>query len=329
MKKILACIMALALVLSITPMAFAVPEVGNPGITATAVRDGNKITLTVTVPPVTGLSTCVVSVGFNPGVVSIEDLPNYAVLVEFEGEMIPRFSGIHEGGIPEGYNDIVKNAFTTTSGINKVNATDFAEFVFTIEDDTAESAVFYVYLEQYEDNTTKVEEEDDVLIDVLTVTINEGTEPSESESETDPPVEDCRTIAQKILDLLTQFDPSEEDAFQTLLAELMALLGDEFADKDFSEILESIIGGNIGGSDLTGILNQMLNFITGLFGGGSSTTTTTAKATTTTTGADDDTAASGSDTDTDKKPGDAGIALTAAVCLAAAAAFVIIKKKKD
>lgn len=131
----------------------AIPKIPfeHPEIGVTAERVDDTIEVTVSLPPVTGLSACVLGVGYDSSAVTIEDRPNYAATRMFEGEEIPYFSGIHEGGAPVGSDNFVINAFVSTSGVNKSSRTPFAKFVFDIIDPNAVQVVFKVRLNEYED----------------------------------------------------------------------------------------------------------------------------------------------------------------------------------
>ena len=103
MKKILVCVLSIALALGMMPVAIGA---ANPGVVAEVKKSGNTVTVTVKLPAVTKLTACVVSVEFDPDIVSIPDnTSGYAATRDVEGETIPYFIGEHTGGLPDGMDD--------------------------------------------------------------------------------------------------------------------------------------------------------------------------------------------------------------------------------
>ena len=90
----------------------------------------------------------------------------------------------------------------------------------------------------------------------------------------------------------------------------------------FSEILKGL-GLDFGSFE--DILNAIIDFLMGLFGGDEEKDTTKVQATT---NAADATTSAGSSSGSEGT-GDAGVALAATVCVAASAAFVLTRKKKE
>lgn len=139
----------------------AIPKIPfeHPEIGVSAERIGDTIEVTVSLPPVKDLNACVVGIEYDSSTVSVEERSNYAASRMIEGEEIPYFSGLHEGGVPFGYDNLVINAFVSTSGINKTSRTPFAKFVFDIIDPNAVQAVFKVRLGEYEDGDCSLQSE--------------------------------------------------------------------------------------------------------------------------------------------------------------------------
>ncbi len=152
MKKLFSFLIAAAMILNLVPVAYA----ATPKATVSAIKSGNTVVVTVTLPPVTKLTQCLVSVQFNPSVVSFprEVDTNYAATRLVEGEQIPYFIGEHAGGYKINTKNIVLNAFMCTDGVTKKEATPFARFVFTIKDKNVEKTSFKVKVEQYVDAST-------------------------------------------------------------------------------------------------------------------------------------------------------------------------------
>ncbi len=330
MKRILACVLTLALALGMTPMVFGAD---NPGATAEIKKSGTTITVTVKLPAVTKLTACIVSVEFDPIVVSIPlQTSGYAAtyVPTDETDAIPYFIGEHQGGFAESRDDLVKDAFMSSGGVTKTEATPFAVFTFTVVDNEALTTDFKVTLEQfYADGITIANGEGMTIlnqsVDLTVDTSSDGeTEPSDEAAE----------LAQKIKDLLTQVGMGailEDPTISGLIDQFADLFGGGNTADDFLAILDSIIGGDSGNFNFDEIIQFFTNIyeqIAALIGGGDDTT----KATTTTTTSDDDYSTEESTDDADNgehSAGDAGIALAVTICLAAAAAFVISKKKED
>ncbi len=349
MKKIIACVVAVAMLLSLMPMAFAAE---NPGITAKAEKAGDKVTLTVTLPAVTALTSCAIDVLFDPAVVSIPDVDGYAAAREIDGEMIEYFSGLHTGGIPEGKDNIVKNAFISTTGVNKTKDTPMAIFEFTIIDNTVANTTFDVTLFHYEDAVTTIDEGSNVAIATITIEINdveetepEETEPEETEPEETEPEETEPALPDNVLEIIKKIeDFFNEYGLDSLLEvpevskaieNIARIIG---GDMDLEDILEELNKSLEGFKDILdemGLplpsIDEIIDFIMGLFGGGDNPSPNPNTTTTSSNGDvdDDDNNIDDNDENGDKQLGDAGIALAVSVCLTAAAAFVITKKKHD
>ena len=90
--------------------------------------------------------------------------------------------------------------------------------------------------------------------------------------------------------------------------------------------LEILKGLGLDFDSFEDILNAIIDFFEGIFGGGEDDTT--ANQTTNGAGSGDDTTSAGSVSGSEGT-GDAGVALAATVCVAAAATFVLTRKKKE
>lgn len=343
MKKILACITAVALLMSFMPMAYATQTDPMPQVTYEKI--GDTIKVVVLMPPVTGFLEAGVTVAFDTTVVSIEDLSSFAAGDYYNiggtQTFVPNFQdaeGLHTGGIKPSGNEVT-HAFMGVNAINKDAPVAFAEFLFTIIDTAAAKADFTVTLDFFTDDSAVVAQDNGYVINTNSVVINEetSTDPTTdttapTETETTQPGDSNADLAQQIKDWLESIglgDIVSNPTIAALIDQLAQAMGG-FGELDFAEIIDQIASGNFENLPLAGILQGIIDTITSLFGGGGDTTPST---TTTTTSADD---SSDDDSDTqtnenglngDNSPGDTGIALAAAVCLAAAAAFVIVKKK--
>ncbi len=342
MKKILACITAVALLMSFMPMVFAqspVPEVIYD-------KTENTIKVTVKMPPVTGFLEAGVTVVFDPAVVSIDDKESYAAGEYYNiggaQQFIPYFydlSAIVTGGVKPSGNAVL-HAHVGTTAINKDAAVEFAVFEFNIIDKTAAKADFTVTLDFFLDGNTSIDEEDGYVINTYSVVINAQEPTSGPTTDTTAPTESTTVpgssnaeLAQEIKAWLESIGLGSIVANPTLsaLIDKLAEAMGGFGGLDFEEIIDSIVSGNFEDMPLGGILQGIIDTIRGLFGEGStnppSTSTTNPKDS-----SEDDTVDSTDEEgglNGDNSPGDTGIALASAICLAAAAAFVIVKKKRD
>ena len=329
MKKILACVLAMALALGMVPVALGAY---NPGVTAEIKKSGNTITVTVKLPAVTKLTACVVSVEFDPDVVSIpDDEAGYAATRTVEGEPdpVPYFSGEHTGGIPEGVDNIVKNAYANGGSVTKTEVTPFAVFTFTVTDPAAEEAGFIVNLEQfYAEGTTIADGEG---MPVLTKTVAIADDSGDDGDGADEAAE----LAQKIKDFLKQFGLGfllEDETINKMIEQFADLFGGGFSVDDVMEIINSIIDGDFGGFTIDEIIEfftDLINRIMELINPTTAAPPTPSSNNTTDTETETEETTSGDPEDGDHTPGDAGIALAVTVCLAAAAAFVLARKKED
>ncbi len=335
MKKILVCVLAMSLALGMMPVAYGAAT--NPGAVAEVKKSGETITVTVKLPAVEKLTACVVSVEFDPKVVSIPDNEGgYAATHEVQGETdpIPNFIGEHTGGLPDGVDNVVKNAYVNSGSVTKTEETAFAVFTFTVTDKTAKETDFIVNLEQYYAEGLTIADGEGMVILEKTVAMEE-----EDTTDKDGDGDAAAELAQQIKDFLKQIGLEsllEDKTINDMIEQFADMFGG-LGSGDFSEILDSIIGGSSGELNFdeiiaffTGLIDEIMKLFTG---GGATTkkpdaTTTTTEETTTEETTEETTGSSNVDNG-GNAAGDAGIALAVTVCLAAAAAFVLSKKKED
>ena len=122
-------------------------------------------------------------------------------------------------------------------------------------------------------------------------------------------------------------------------ADFADAIANMLGNAEITDIIEQLVDGNVDISDLfqnildglgldfsmlEDLLNKIIEFLKGLFGGDDET-----KAPSTTAAAPNlETTAEGSSQGSEET-GDAGIALAATICVAASAAFVLTRKKKE
>ncbi len=346
MKKVLAVLLAVLLVAGIMPTAFAV---ATPGL-ATRVIEGSydaaalevssvttdTFTVVVKSPAITKLVGLNMFVDFdteqlkvvNAGPVGNEDE---------DGNFIPNFSGEWAHGLKSNKYQY-SFGFISTSGVTKKSAKDLVYITFQIIDSTQPSTTINLYVNEFltEDGNDENEIITTTLVESQIITLNLPemitTDPN-AEDTTDKPADAGSTNAliQLIRDLLSGNGVTFEDYADAILnlvgnAEITDMI-EQLVDGAFSisdAFLEILKGLGLDFDSFEDILNAIIDFLTGLFGGGEDDTT---KAQATTNAANATTSAGSSSGS--EGTGDAGIALAATVCVAAAATFVLTRKKKD
>ncbi len=346
MKKVLAVLLAVLLVAGIMPTAFAV---ATPGL-ATRVIEGSydaaalevssvttdTFTVVVKSPAITKLVGLNMFVDFdteqlkvvNAGPVGNEDE---------DGNFIPNFSGEWAHGLKSNKYQY-SFGFISTSGVTKKSAKDLVYITFQIIDSTQPSTTINLYVNEFltEDGNDENEIITTTLVESQIITLNLPemitTDPN-AEATTDKPADAGSTNAliQLIRDLLSGNGVTFEDYADAILnlvgnAEITDMI-EQLVDGAFSisdAFLEILKGLGLDFDSFEDILNAIIDFLVGLFGGGEDDTT---KAQATTNAANATTSAGSSSGS--EGTGDAGIALAATVCVAAAATFVLTRKKKE
>ncbi len=346
MKKVLAVLLALVLVAGIMPTAFAV---ATPGL-ATRVIEGSydeaalevtsvttdTFTVVVKSPAITKLVGLNMFVDFdteqlkvvNAGPVGTEDA---------DGNFIPNFSGEWAHGLKSNKYQY-SFGFISTSGVTKKSAKDLVYITFKIIDSTQPSTTINLYINEFltEDGNDSNEIITTTLAESQIITLNLPepitTDPN-AEDTTDAPADADSTNAliKVIRDLLSGNGVTFEDYADAILnlvgnAEITDMI-EQLVDGAFSisdAFLEILKGLGLDFDSFEDILNAIIDFFVGLFGGDEDDTT---KAQATTNAANATTSAGSSSGS--EGTGDAGIALAATVCVAAAATFVLTRKKKE
>ena len=127
-------------------------------------------------------------------------------------------------------------------------------------------------------------------------------------------------------------------------ADFADAIANMLGNAEITDIIEQLVDGNVDISDLfknileslgldfgmlEDLLNKIIEFLKGLFGGDDETKAPSTTAAITTEAAPNlETTAEGSSQGSEDT-GDAGIALAATICVAASAAFVLTRKKKE
>lgn len=363
MKKVLA--IALSVMLFAIMLVPAASALVTPAVTMRAaegayaddavakdVIEDTTFTVYFKFPPVTKLCGVDMYVQFDTSVLQVVEGGQAGKIAD--EELTPYFSsGVFASGIKTLADD--EYAFgwgqMEDKGINKSKATDFSYLTFKVIDKSVSSTTLNLYINEFETN----DGDDDNDVDSTTLAeskviyfnFEDYSEPETDPEETDPTEpEDINDLLQIIKDMLSGNGATFED-FADAITNILG-------NADITDMIEQLLGGDfdigggfldsiLGGLDLDfgafeDILNTIIDFFSGLFGGGGDdpapvnpTTPATTQAAQNTTNAADNpeaTTSQGSQQGSEGT-GDAGIALAATVCVAAGAAFALTRKKKE
>ena len=348
MKKILAIFLSVLLIcISLAPMSLAAVDPGlatrvmegayDSSNTGTDVVTKTTFTIAVKVPAVKKLTGVNLYFAFDPAVLSVVGAGTAGTEDE-DGNFNAYFNGISVNGYKTGSNSEYSFGWISNNGVTKNAARDIFYITFNVIDTTKTDAAINLYIEEF--RTDDGDDANDVtstlLVEnkVVSFLFPEGTPPATTEVVGD----DGETSASDInvlLDLIRDMLNGNGVTFADLADAIANMLG----NAEITDIIEQLVDGNVDisdmfqqileglgldFSDLEGLLNQIIDFIMGLFGGDDET-----KAPATTGAAPNlETTAEGSSQGSEET-GDAGIALAATVCVAASAAFVLTRKKKE
>ncbi len=350
MKKILAIFLsALLICISLAPMSLAAADPGlatrvmegkyDSSNTGTDVVTKTTFTVAVKVPAVTKLTGVNLYFSFDPAVLSVVGA-GAAGTEDEDGNFNAYFNGISVNGYKTGSDSEYSFGWISNNGVTKKAARDIFYITFNVIDTTKTDTAINLYIEEF--RTDDGDDENDVtstlLVENMAVSFlfPEGTPPAtteavEGDGEGDTSASDINVLLDLIRDML--------NGNGVTFADLADAIANMLGNAEITDIIEQLVDGNVDISDmfqqileglgidfgaLEDILNKIIDFILGLFGGDDET-----KAPATTGAAPNlETTAEGSSQGSEET-GDAGIALAATVCVAASAAFVLTRKKKE
>ena len=346
MKKFLAVLLAVMIAVSVMPSAFAV---ATPGLASRVIEGSyNESALSVTsvttdtftiiikCPAITKLVGLNMFVDFDTEQLKVLEAGPVGT-TDADGNFVPNFNGEWAHGLKSNKYQY-SFGFISTSGVSKKAAKDLVYVTFKVIDSTRPATTINLYINEFltEDGNDENEIVTTTLAESQIITLNLPepitTNPNAEET-TDTPAdaESTNALVQVIRDLLAGNGVTFEDYADAILnlvgnAEITDMI-EQLVDGAFSigdAFLEILKGLGLDFDSFEDILNSIIDFFEGIFGGGEEDTT---KAQATTNAANATTSAgsvSGSE-----GTGDAGIALAATVCVAAAATFVLTRKKKE
>ena len=351
MKKILAIFLSVMLIcISIAPMSFAVVD---PGL-ATRVMEGKydsansgtdvvtktTFTVAVKVPAVSKLTGVNLYFSFDPSVLAVVKAGT-AGTEDTDGNFNAYFNGISVNGYKSGSNSEYSFGWISNNGVTKNAARDIFYITFNVLDTTKTDTAINLYIEEF--RTDDGNDDNDVTSTLLAENMvvsflfPEGTPPATTEgADSDVDGETSASDINKLLEMIRDMLNGNGVTFADIADAIANMLG----NAEITDIIEQLVDGNvdisdmfqqiladlgIDFSDLEDLLNKIIDFIMGLFGGDGDET----KAPATTAAAPNlETTAEGSSQGSEET-GDAGIALAATICVAASAAFVLTRKKKE
>lgn len=353
MKKILAIFLsALLICISLAPMSSAIV---NPGIT-TSVMEGKynnngsntevvtdtTFTIAIKVPAVKKLTGVNLYVTFDSAVLAIKDA-GLAGSWDADDNYNPFFSGIAVNGFKSQTNDQYSFGWISNNGVTKNSARDIFYITFSVIDVTKTETSFSVNVEEFRtddgDDTNDITSTQLVENKVVNFLFADDVVPETTEAATDDAAggNTSSSDINLLLDLIRDLLNGNGVTFADFADAIANMLG----NAEITDIIEQLVDGNVDISDLfqnildglgidfsilEDILNKIIEFLKGLFGGDDETNAP--ETTVATTAPNLDTTAEGS-SDGSEETGDAGIALAATICVAASAAFVLTRKKKE
>ena len=350
MKKILAIFLsALLICINLAPMSLAAADPGlatrvmegkyDSSNTGTDVVTKTTFTVAVKVPAVTKLTGVNLYFSFDPAVLTVVGA-GAAGTEDEDGNFNAYFNGISVNGYKTGSDSEYSFGWISNNGVTKKAARDIFYITFNVIDTTKTDTAINLYIEEF--RTDDGDDENDVtstlLVENMAVSFlfPEGTPPATTEgAEGDADGDTSASDINVLLDLIRDMLNGNGVTFADLADAIANMLG----NAEITDIIEQLVDGNVDISDmfqdileglgidfgaLEDILNKIIDFILGLFGGDDET-----KAPATTGAAPNlETTAEGSSQGSEET-GDAGIALAATVCVVASAAFVLTRKKKE
>lgn len=305
MKKILACVLALTMVLSLGITAFAVATPAPVLEVAAVLRDDGKVQVSIDIPAKSYLTNGKWLLKYNATTLEYDAAASAAQKEEVES--VGTY-GVTEAGI-------VSIGYMIDTRLTK--AKSLAVCVFSVIDTNATSADFTLV----PDGVKVCDDTDTEGTSAYAVTPANIAKNVVLKAGGTTKLDDAaEKVVKEIEDILAggKVDTSKLN---------LGALASAFTNSDIDAILAKLKAGEFGGLTLDQVKAALNSILSQLKGETSSNNTPSST---------NKTPSNTKKTETTKKSGDslsgvgdAGIALAATVCLAAAAAFVMAKKKKD
>ncbi len=345
MKKVLAIFLsALLICICMAPIGSAVnaPQLttkvteGAYSGTASQVSAVTSTTFTVVIAAPRNLQKLVgvnLYYEFDPTVLSVASagLAGSADAVNFNGLLV---SGLKSGSTSE----YALAWIPSGDGISKNQANDLMYITFNVIDTTKAQTSLNLYIDEF--RTDDGNDQNDITATQLYEnTIINFSFPENTPPATTAPVEDGEGDKTEQVNELLQLIRDMLNGNGVTFADFADAIANTLGNADITDIIEQLVDGNVDISNgfigilkslgldfdaFLDILNKIIDFIMGLFGGDSDDPAEN----TTAAGGNTATTSKGSGTGSEQT-GDVGVALSATVCVLSSAAFVLTRKKKE
>ena len=349
MKKILAIFLSVLLIcISVAPVSAAVsgPQLslkvaeGNYSGSASQVAAVTSTTFTVVVAAPRNLQKLVgvnLYFEFDPAVLTVAKA-GLAGTVDSAKNEVPNFSGLLVSGLKSGSTSEYALAWIPSgNGVSKNQANDLMYITFNVIDTTKAQTSLNLYIDEFRTDDGNAQN------DITATQLYENTIINFSFPENTPPAttapagEGEGEETDKINDLL-QLIRDMLNGNGVTFADFADAIANTLGNAEITDIIEQLVDGNVDISNgfigilnslgfdfdsFEDILNAIIDFISGLFGGGDDEGEDTTAA-----GGNTATTSKGSGTGSEQT-GDVGVALAATVCVLSSAAFVLTRKKKE
>ncbi len=244
------------------------------------------------------------------------------------------FNGLFVSGLKSGSNNQYALAWISDKGVTKAQANDFMYVTFNVIDTSKVQTSLNLYIDEYRTNDGNAE--NDITSTrlyenkIINLSFPDGTPPATTAPTTDG--DESTDKINELLDVIRDMLNGNGVTF----ADFADAIANALGNAEITDIVEQLVDGNVDVSNgflgilkslgfdfdsFEDILNKIIDFIMGLFGGSKGEQTTAAAGNPATT-------APGSSSGSEAT-GDVGIALAATVCVLSSAAFVITRKKKE
>lgn len=352
MKKVLAIFLSVLLIcVSIAPIGSAAngPQLslkvaeGNYSSTASQVAAVTTTTFTVVIIAPRNLQKLVgvnLYFEFDPAVLAVAKA-GLAGSVDSANNEIPNFSGLVVQGLKSGSTSEYALAWipSNDAGVSKNQANDLMYVTFNVIDTTKAQTSLNLYIDEFrtDDGNT---ENDITVTQLYENTVVNFSFPENTPPATTAPADEGESgDTEKVNDLL-QVIRDMLNGNGVTFADFADAIANTLGNAEITDIIEQLVDGNVDvsngfigilkslGLDFSSfedILNKIIDFIMGLFGGGEDSSDGEI-----TTGAGGNTATTSKGSGTgSEQTGDVGVALAATVCVLSSAAFVLTRKKKE
>ena len=352
MKKALAIFLsALLICIMIAPMGAAAtgPALTTKVIEGEYSKSANGVaavtattfTIVVTAPAVENLTGVNLYFEYDPAILKVKSA---GFAADADGTKF--FSGLEVTGVKAGTDNQYAFAWIPSgSGVSKAEANDLLYITFNVLDTTKDQTPVYLYIDEFrtDDASANNDVTSTILFNNNIVNFNypENTPPAEDAPIVDETTPEGEGTTADDINALLELIRNMLNGNGVTFADFADAIANVIGNAEITDIVEQLVDGDMNiaeafadflksiGLDFSmfeQILNKIIEFLSGLFGGDSGDDVTAEN--TTSGGGNDSTTAAGSSSGSEKT-GDKGVALAATVCVVSSAAFVLTRKKKE